>query len=43
MVTTHPFGTAIENGATPEQFAALFASDVTLHVPILEKTIRGKD
>ena len=39
----HPFRAAIENGASPEEFAALFASDVTFHTPILEKTVKGRD
>ncbi len=30
----HPFRAAIENGASPEEFAALFASDVTSWPPI---------
>lgn len=40
---THAFRSAVENGATMEQFAALFAIDVSFHTPILAKTVRGKD
>jgi hypothetical protein len=34
-MATHPFRSLNESGANPEQFAALFAPDVTLHSPIL--------
>lgn len=41
-MVTHPFGTANLSGASPEQFAALFAADVSFHTPILTKPVRGK-
>jgi hypothetical protein len=42
-MSTHPFRAASESGASPEQFAALFAPDVTFHTPILTKPVSGKD
>jgi len=41
-MVTHPFRAASESGASPEQFAALFAPDVTFHTPILTKPVSGK-
>jgi hypothetical protein len=38
----HPFRAANVSGASPAQFAALFAPDVTFHTPILTKPVRGK-
>ncbi len=38
----HPFRVANEGSAGPEQFAALFAPDVTFHTPILTKPVSGK-
>jgi len=40
---THPFSAANVSAASPEQFAALFAPDVTFHTPILTKPVSGKD
>lgn len=42
-MTTHPFRAAIERGASPEEFATLFTSNVTFHTLILEKTVIGRD
>ena len=42
-MTTNTLQAAIENGASPEQFAALFTPDVDFHTPILAKTVRGRD
>jgi hypothetical protein len=39
----HPFRAANVSGASPAQFAALFAPDVTFHTPILTKPVIGKD
>jgi len=39
---THPFRAANVSGASPEQFAALFAPDVTFHTPILTKPVSSK-
>ena len=41
-MVTHPFRAASESGASPEQFGALFAPDVTFHTPILTKPVSGK-
>jgi hypothetical protein len=38
----HPFRAANESGASPEQFAALFAPDVAFHTPILTKPVSGE-
>jgi hypothetical protein len=42
-MTTHSFRAAIERGTSSQELAALFASNVTFHTPILEKTVRGRD
>src|SRR6266545_6871535 len=42
-MVTHPFRAANLSGASPAQFAALFAPFVTLHPPILTKPVSGKD
>ncbi len=39
---THPFSAANLSAASPAQFAALFAPDVTFHTPILTKPVSGK-
>ncbi len=41
-MTTHSFRSLNESGASPEQFTALFAPDVTFHSPILTKAVKGK-
>ncbi len=41
-MTIHPFRAAVENGADPEQWAALFAPDVIFHTPILAKPVIDK-
>lgn len=38
----HPFRVGSASGASSEQFATLFAPDVTFHSPILTKSVNGK-
>jgi len=41
-MVTHPFRAANMSGASPAQFAALFAPDVSFHTPILTKPVSGR-
>jgi hypothetical protein len=40
-MSRHPFRLAIESGASKEEFAKLFAPDVTIQAPMLTKPITG--
>jgi len=40
-MSRHPFRVAIESGASKEEFAKLFAPDVTIYAPMLTKPISG--
>jgi len=40
-MSRHPFRLAIESGASKEEFAKLFAPDVTIQAPMLTKPIMG--
>ena len=38
-MSKHPFRTAIETGASEEDFRKLFATDVVIHAPMLTKAV----